>query len=402
MAIVSKNTMASSTPSSGTDYAAVQNPYTNSYLKENAWDRFVSSLGFTSAYDKAEAVRKANYDAWESEHSEQMREDMYNSASEVAQREREAGLNPNLSGSAIGEGTDPSSAPTAEKSPMSESANMITDFGEMMRNVVGTGLQMANGITSVIGNVISNDNMNYANVANMFGMAEDTISKLTSTFNFSSDDLSPEEKANEILEASGVARVSKSLMSKRQYKKYSQVLSRMVSSNYGKGLLADSINDSAPKIAKSSANAKILKEFKQDFQENDFKPLSDFAKGITDAQIKAMKIRLDDLPEADAKADLEESNARYNSASYTNSYKHIQEIFMKALEGLVIDLESYSTSGTRGQQVMATGLLSALGGVMMTGLPQISISDNESSGDSYSKFGQSHSRSSGHSRAFRW
>lgn len=404
MAIVSKNTMASSTPSSGTDYGAVQNPYTNSYLKENAWDRFVSSLGFTSAYDKAEAVRKSNYDAWESEHSEQIREDMYNSASEVVQREREAGLNPNLSGSAIGQGTDPSSAPTSVKSPMSESANMITDFGEMMRNVVGAGLQMADGITSVIGKVISNDNMSYANVANMFGLAEDSISKLSSTVNLGNDDLNDEEKLLQMLDEVGVTSVSRNIMSKRQYKKYTQVLRRMLKSNYGKELLADSINSSAPKIASASANQKIIKEFNQDMRENDFKPLSDFAEGITEAQIEAMKIRMKDLPMSDAQADLEESNARKNSASYTNSFKSIQDIFLKALEGQVKKLQSYSTSGTRGQQALATGLLSALGGVMMTGLPQISISDSQSdSHDENFRAGTSRDRHSmSKSLGFRW
>ena len=144
------------TPQSGTDYSAVQNPWSTQYIKNTWWDKLVHGLGFNSAYDKAEANRKQNEAEWDSANQEKIRSELYNSAPEVVQRENEAGLNPNLSGSALGGGSSDMNVPDFQQSPALAEYNAQNEkISNGLISVIETGFSIATGMINAQGVIFS-------------------------------------------------------------------------------------------------------------------------------------------------------------------------------------------------------------------------------------------------------
>lgn len=148
----------SSSPSSGTDYSAVQNPYSTQYMKQTGWDKLLNSLGFRSSYDEAEALRQQNYDLWQSQYNEMQRQEQYNSAVEQVEREREAGLNSDLNGNV--DSGQSAEAPAANYADMAGAFTKGTEqFGKFMQGVssaLQTALAVATGIPDVQGKMLNN------------------------------------------------------------------------------------------------------------------------------------------------------------------------------------------------------------------------------------------------------
>ena len=177
----------SKTPQNGKDYNAVLNPYNTRTYEETGWDKFVSSLGFRSAYDRAEAERLANYNLWESQHAEQQRQEMYNSAHEVKQREEEAGLNPALSGQTIGGGSSDalSSAPNVATSPdatdVNAVASTITSLANGAAGAVQTALNFVSSFQQIRGIKLDNDNKDAQLVQTLFDLSNSILDNTQST-----------------------------------------------------------------------------------------------------------------------------------------------------------------------------------------------------------------------------
>lgn len=141
---------APTSPASGTDYKAVQNPYSTSYANRTGWDAFVESLGFTSAYQKYEMERKRNEELWNSSQQELQRQEMYNSAQEQVAREREAGLNPDLNG-------DVSAGVASEQTPLpiGSESDVIQNMNKGFSDVASIVLNGVNSIANITSSCVS-------------------------------------------------------------------------------------------------------------------------------------------------------------------------------------------------------------------------------------------------------
>lgn len=148
----------SSSPSSGTDYSSVQNPYSTQYMKQTGWDKLLNALGFRSSYDEAEALRQQNYDIWQSQYNEMQRQEQYNSAEEQVERQREAGLNPDINGNV--ESGQSSEGPAANYADMAGAFTKGSEqFGKFMQGVstaLQSALAVASGIPDVQGKMLNN------------------------------------------------------------------------------------------------------------------------------------------------------------------------------------------------------------------------------------------------------
>lgn len=83
---------------SGTRFEDIQNPYTNMPRQQTFWDKFANWFGFRSGYDKALEQYQLSSDEYNAQLSQLASEEKYNSPVEQAQRMRQAGLNPDLTG----------------------------------------------------------------------------------------------------------------------------------------------------------------------------------------------------------------------------------------------------------------------------------------------------------------
>lgn len=145
-----QNPKAPTAPSSGTDYSAVQNPYSTSYANRTGWDAFVESLGFTSAYQKYEMERKRNEELWNSSQQELQRQELYNSAQEQVAREREAGLNSDLNG-------DVSAGVASEQTPLpiGSESEAIQNMNQGFSTVASLVMQGVNWIADITSSCVS-------------------------------------------------------------------------------------------------------------------------------------------------------------------------------------------------------------------------------------------------------
>lgn len=175
-----QNPKAPTAPSSGTDYSAVQNPYSISYANRTGWDAFVESLGFTSAYQKYEMERKRNEELWNSSQQEMQRQEMYNSASEQVAREREAGLNPDLNGGVTaGDASEQTPLPIGSESEAIQNMNQgfstvaslvmqgVNWIADITSSCVSGALAISSKLESLRGIKVENLNKVSAGVANM-------------------------------------------------------------------------------------------------------------------------------------------------------------------------------------------------------------------------------------------
>lgn len=148
----------SSSPSSGTDYSSVQNPYSTQFMKQTGWDKLLNALGFRSSYDEAEALRQQNYAIWQSQYNEMQRQEQYNSAAAQVERQREAGLNPDINGNVdSGQSSD---GPAANYADMAGAFTKGSEqFGKFMQGVstaLQSALSVATGIPDVQGKMLNN------------------------------------------------------------------------------------------------------------------------------------------------------------------------------------------------------------------------------------------------------
>ncbi len=199
-----QNPKSPNAPSSGTDYSAVQNPYSTSYANRTGWDAFVESLGFTSAYQKYEMERKRNEELWNSSQQELQRQEMYNSASEQVAREREAGLNPDLNG-----GVSAGDASEQTPLPIGSESEAIQNMNKGFSDVASIVLNGVNSIANITSSCVSGalaistklESLRGTKVENLNKVASgvfDMVDKLDS-FGFNPTEAELDEDGNTIL-----------------------------------------------------------------------------------------------------------------------------------------------------------------------------------------------------------
>lgn len=94
---MSKNTVGTANVA-GTRFENISNPYSSMPRVQTGWDRFVNWLGFRSGYDKAQEQYNLAGAEYNAQLEQLASEEQYNSPLEQAQRMRQAGLNPDLTG----------------------------------------------------------------------------------------------------------------------------------------------------------------------------------------------------------------------------------------------------------------------------------------------------------------
>ena len=97
MPSLSSNTVGSANVA-GTRFANISNPYSSLPRQKTNWDKFLNWLGFRSGYDKAQEQYNLAGAEYNAQLEQLASEEAYNSPLQQAQRMREAGLNPDLTG----------------------------------------------------------------------------------------------------------------------------------------------------------------------------------------------------------------------------------------------------------------------------------------------------------------
>lgn len=159
------------TPRSGalpSSYSKLQqaNPYQTMDYRQSWMQQFLSKLGFRTNYDayrESLALQAKEYDA---ALAEKAYNEQYDSPVEQVQRERDAGLNPDLTGnisagesSALRDDGNPAIAPEADDLAIAENfAGMCLQGVQMAFGLAGEGVNLLSGIADLRSKSIANDN----------------------------------------------------------------------------------------------------------------------------------------------------------------------------------------------------------------------------------------------------
>lgn len=361
----------SKTPQNGTDYSSVVNPYNIRTYNETGWDKFVSSLGFRSAYDQAEAERLANYNLWESQHAEQQRQEMYNSASEVKQREESAGFNPALSGQTLGGGSSDalSSAPAIAVSPDATDINSVTSTITSLANgaagVVQTALNFVSSFQQIRGIKLDNDNKDAQLVQTLLDLSNSLLDNTQQTeLNI---DGPGEVTYPEIF------KFASRVLPGRQRKRFEDIFKQTAYGNKNRKRVADQINETAPAVLHAVGNQEYLIGSQLDLNSSSFRPLRDFTIDITETLFDISKKTYKDIPKLQYESDksrLEFEKSQYESG---RQRKNIDQDVFSAMDKLTSKLEYYSNHGSELEKVVSLGLLFGMSLHMSNMLPQINI-----------------------------
>ena len=143
-------------PTSGSDYDALRaaNPYAKSTRKESGWDKFVHALGFNSGYDLYTAEREQNSANYLAQIDAMQREEMYNSSAEQVERERAAGINPEVAGgvdAGSSSGTPSELSPTSDMSDAIRSESEFTPVITSAFDALLACVHVGDGIASIVG-----------------------------------------------------------------------------------------------------------------------------------------------------------------------------------------------------------------------------------------------------------
>ncbi len=379
-------------PQSGTDYTSVSNPYANPYVNQTWWDKFVNSLGFRSSYDEAEALRKQNYDIWESQQQEQIRQEQYNSPEEQVERQRDAGLNPDLNGNVdSGTSAEPMSANYADMAPAF--AKGREDFGKFMNGIsqaMQLGLSLASVIPDIKGKMISNTLSELGFLDKMPGIAQTLFDLgVSSGIDFEGFDFSGKIPGSPDSPYSLLSSSIYEAIPKKYRKTFSDYLALYATSSKGvarkASLKADESEgvsrayDSLPEYVTKKANKELLD------------PTCEIVSLLADVQLKTLKsearlqqelyntMKSDNFKKYSAQyeAEKESFNAQLQQALAAQYQAGNSKIIFGALNEIFLKLkEQTDKGGIKG--FLSSGVLSALGAVVSGMVPSVSFSGSVS------------------------
>lgn len=181
---LSKNTVGSANVQ-GTRFANISNPYAEMPRQRTAWDKLLNWFGFRSGYDKAQEQYNLAGAEYNAQLEQLASEEAYNSPMQQAQRMRQAGLNPDLTGVS----GEPASEFDNQQNPPDISAgdedawNVISGIG---KGIIGA----LTGGVSFLGDLASLKQIQIANDKGDLELGKGLVEflKTTEPFNHSSED----------------------------------------------------------------------------------------------------------------------------------------------------------------------------------------------------------------------
>ena len=190
---------------------AEANPYANVSYKRSWWQSLLSNLGFRTNYDAY--LEGMNLQAQEYENAllQKQYDEEYNSPIEQANRERLAGLNPNLTGNiSSGESSPLGDDGNPPVPPQADDLQMITGFaGAVLQGVQGA-VGLAGALTNLAGVKLDNN-------SKLVSFAEDAILHVLPE---SYEDNSGVDWSNVETYYPKLKNMYGNLMSKRQFRKF--------------------------------------------------------------------------------------------------------------------------------------------------------------------------------------
>lgn len=200
---------------------ADNNPYANPVYKESGWQKFLSSLGFRT--DKDRYLEGMNLQAQEYDNALLQKEynEQYDSALAQSQREREAGLNPNLTGnvdagssSEMAEDGNPPQPSESDLGQVSEFASNVLNAVQMAYGLFSSGISVAGAMQDLKGKGIANRIASIEENNKLFDFAEDAVIRVLPSVK----DLEGEGEVSNYYNALKSAYGGQ--MSKKQFKKF--------------------------------------------------------------------------------------------------------------------------------------------------------------------------------------
>lgn len=162
------------------DQLFAANPYRQQTYNQSGWQKFLGSLGFRTGYDDwldQTSTQIAEYDA---AIFSQMQQDQFNSPAAMAQREKQAGMNPDLLGigdvaQAAGPAEDVNGMQPQESNDAAQAASLVGGFIRGIYSAFSVGMSLYKDTLAVkdMQNVIDNGNITKAK--SMIDLADEAI-----------------------------------------------------------------------------------------------------------------------------------------------------------------------------------------------------------------------------------
>lgn len=378
-----------SAPKSGTDYSAVKNPYATQHLKKTWIDHLISFMsmgGIASPWDKAEAQRLANYDAWESQHSEQQRQELYNSAQEQVERERDAGINPDLAG-------DVSAGESAEglmdNYPFKSSYDAFNESQKQFSDVMMSALQFGMGALQSVFQIkelkTAIDSRELDASDKILGLSEDAIKKFSSLVKDK-----PYNQIEDVFDGNINLWVEHEFapfmygMPKRYRKRFRDSVTKMLTSDYGKKLRANVTSDTADAVVDAFGKQDVVNDTGFDIEKGLLTPMSDVTTRISKAQMDAYEKYNSKLVDLQSKVDehkLSVEDAELQAQEYVAG---IRSNMLDALKDIFDYAHDKYKDGNTIQKIFGGGFLSAFAAYTQGMLPNISFGTSGSMNSSFS------------------
>lgn len=203
------------------------NPYKNVDYRRSGWQNFITSLGFRTnadAYQESLSLQSKEYDAALAEKSYN---EEYDSAAAQTQRERDAGLNPDLTGnidsgssSALKDDGNPAIAPESD-------ASSVGNFASVILSGVQMAFGLASGAMSAIGSFQNIRSKSLANDAAFLDNAFSALPMVSDAVDLNVKD-SPDGVA-----VSNFNRALRSILGVRGARRYTSAVTSLASSLQG-------------------------------------------------------------------------------------------------------------------------------------------------------------------------
>lgn len=409
MSAVVNNPAPSSTPQSGTDYSAVKNPYAIQHLKRTYGDylfKFLTMGAAATPWEKAEAQRLANYDAWESQHSEQQRQELYNSAQEQVERERAAGINPDLAG-------DVSAGESAEglmdNYPFKSAYDVFNEANKQFSDIVMTGLQVGMGTLQSIYNIkelkTAIDSRELDASSKLLGLSEDAIikfSKLNRDLPY--DSIDEDYGGNVALWVQDNFAPFMYGLPKRYRKRFRDSVSRMLFSDYGKKLRADLTTEIGDSVVKALGRQDVVNDVGFDVEKGLLTPMTDVTERISKSQIDAYEKYNSKITELQTKVDEKRLTTEEAELKAQEYLANIRSSMFDTLKDVFDFVHERYTDGNIFEKIISGGFLTAMGAAAAGLVPNISFGSSNSFNSSFKagQNSQSFGSSRGKSFSFGW
>lgn len=347
----------------GSDYANLfnSNPYLNFTRQDGLWDKIGDFFGFRTAQDKSRDSQLNAAREYAGQVAQLQFENQYNSPQAMAERSRQAGLNPDLNG--IGDVAPAGEFAQEQTSPeFSENDDVLSKAGNILTMLIsasGSALGIASQFKQLENMNLKNDAQEISNYLQLSGLVPDYISQFISPDN-----------VHGLLEDGDILS-KKSVLDFATRPQFSPFRSKRNRSAFGKSinLMFDNVKDYATRYKYQNEYLNSRKDYisgradsryhplgwdemPDKADENmisDFKPLIDFMITHQMDQLRAEDslfvnqydyqtgLNLEGQPSLEANAQADVSRSRSKQAQYQ---KELNDALSKTLRNLLKSAES--------------------------------------------------------------